>query len=44
MVLIGNMTVGSTISKVQEFENVLEVCGDAGAKKELIPAVSVMEL
>lgn len=43
-VVIGNMTVGGTISKVQEFANSLQVCVDAGAKKVLIPATSVMDL
>jgi ATP-dependent Lon protease len=43
MVVIGNMTVGGTISKVEEFANVLQVCVDAGAKKVLIPASSVMD-
>ncbi|WP_251129725.1 protease Lon-related BREX system protein BrxL [Exiguobacterium sp. s55] len=43
-VIIGNMTVGGTISKVSEFANVLQVCVDAGAKKVLIPAASVMDL
>ena len=44
MVVIGNMTVGGTIAKVQEFANALQVCVDAGAKKVLIPAASVMDL
>ncbi|MFJ7668255.1 protease Lon-related BREX system protein BrxL [Lysinibacillus sp. NPDC097195] len=44
MVIIGNMTVGGTIAKVEEFANVLQVCVDAGAKKVLIPAASVMDL
>lgn len=44
MVVIGNMTVGRTIGKVEEFANVLQVCVDAGAKKVLIPAASVMDL
>lgn len=43
-VIIGNMTVGGTIAKVEEFANVLQVCVDAGAKKVLIPASSVMDL
>jgi ATP-dependent Lon protease len=42
-VVIGNMTVGGTIAKVEEFANVLQVCVDAGAKKVLIPASSVMD-
>lgn len=43
-IVIGNMTVGGTISKVEEFANILQVCVDAGAKKILIPASSVMDL
>lgn len=43
MVVIGNMTVGGTISKVEEFANVLQVCVDAGAKRVLIPASSVVD-
>lgn len=42
--VIGNMTVGGTIAKVEEFANVLQVCVDAGAKRVLIPASSVMDL
>lgn len=44
MVVIGDMTVGGTIAKVEEFANTLQVCVDAGAKKVLIPAASVMDL
>lgn len=44
LVVIGNMTVGGTISKVDEFANVLQVCVDAGAKKILIPASSAVDL
>lgn len=44
LVVLGNMTVGGTISKVEEFANTLQVCVDAGAKKVLIPAASVMDL
>ena len=38
------MTVGGTIAKVEEFANTLQVYVDAGAKKVLIPAASVMDL
>ncbi|MBN6185685.1 protease Lon-related BREX system protein BrxL [Aneurinibacillus sp. BA2021] len=44
LVVLGNMTVGGTISKVEEFANMLQVCVDAGAKKVLIPASSVVDL
>lgn len=43
-VVIGNMTVGGTIAKVEELANVLQVCVDAGARKVLIPAASVVDL
>ncbi|MCY0893811.1 MAG: protease Lon-related BREX system protein BrxL [Acidibacillus sp.] len=44
LVVLGNMTVGGTIAKVEEFANVLQVCADAGGKRVLIPAVSVADL
>lgn len=44
LVVIGNMTVGGTISKVEEFANMLQVCVDAGAKRVLIPAACVTDL
>lgn len=43
-VIIGDMTVGGTISKVEEFANMLQVCVDAGAKKVLIPSSQVADL
>src|SRR5699024_156242 len=43
-VIIGNMTVGGKISKVDEFVNMLQVCVDAGAEKVLIPASQVAAL
>ncbi|MED1850085.1 protease Lon-related BREX system protein BrxL [Brevibacillus borstelensis] len=43
MVVLGNMTVGGTLAKVEEFANVLQVCVDAGAKRVLIPAASVVD-
>lgn len=43
LVVIGNMTVGGTISKVDNFANTLQVAVDAGAKKVLIPASSVSD-
>jgi len=44
LVVIGNMTVGGTINKIEELANILQVCVDAGAKKILIPAASVVYL
>ncbi|MDH8001484.1 protease Lon-related BREX system protein BrxL [Bacillus cereus group sp. MYBK40-2] len=42
-VVLGNMTVGGTIEKVEELANILQVCVDAGARKVLIPASSVVD-
>jgi ATP-dependent Lon protease len=44
MAIVGSMTVGGTISKVDNFADVLQVCVDAGAKKVLIPASQVADL
>ncbi|MEZ2458891.1 protease Lon-related BREX system protein BrxL [Salinicoccus roseus] len=44
LVVLGNMTVGGTISKVDNLANVLQVCVDSGAKRILIPAASVADL
>lgn len=38
------MTVGGTISKVDNFADVLQVCVAAGAKKVLIPAAQSADL
>lgn len=43
-IVIGNMRGDGTIAKVEELANVLQVCVDAGAKKVLIPAASVVDL
>lgn len=43
LAVLGNMTVGGTISKIEGFANCLQVCVDAGAKKVLIPASSVVD-
>ena len=43
LIVIGNMTVGGTIAKVENFANVLQVAVDAGAKRALIPASAVAD-
>lgn len=43
-VVIGNIAVGGTISKVSEFAIVLQVCVDASAKGAIILAVCIMNL
>ncbi|WP_276624446.1 protease Lon-related BREX system protein BrxL, partial [Syntrophomonas wolfei] len=44
LVVLGNITMAGTIEKISDFANVLQVCVDAGAKRILIPAVSVVDL
>ncbi len=44
LVVLGNITVSGTIEKISDFAHVLQVCVDAGAKRVLIPAVSVVDL
>lgn len=43
LVVIGDMTVGGTISKVENFANILQVAVDGGAKRALIPASCVAD-
>ncbi len=44
MVVLGSMSIGGTITKVEELANTLQVCFDAGAKKILIPMTSAADL
>ena len=44
MALLGEMSIGGTLLKVDELANTLQVCLDSGAKKILMPAVSMPEL
>jgi ATP-dependent Lon protease len=44
MCILGNMSIGGTISKVEELANVLQVCFDAGAKKILLPMSSAVDI
>lgn len=44
MVVLGSMSIGGTITKVEELANTLQVCFDAGAKKILIPMASAADL
>lgn len=37
LVVLGTMSIGGTIQKVDELANVLQVCFDSGAKKILLP-------
>ncbi|ABB15490.1 protease Lon-related BREX system protein BrxL [Carboxydothermus hydrogenoformans] len=44
MVILGSMSIGGTINKVEELANVLQVCFDAGAKKVLMPMSSATDI
>lgn len=44
MVVLGEMSIGGTLLKVDELANTLQVCLDSGAKKVLMPAVSMADL
>lgn len=44
MCVLGNMSIGGTISKVEELANMLQVCFDAGAKKILLPMSSAADI
>ncbi|MEA4892464.1 MAG: protease Lon-related BREX system protein BrxL [Peptococcaceae bacterium] len=44
MCVLGNMSIGGTISKVEELANTLQVCFDAGAKKILLPMSSASDI
>lgn len=44
MVILGSMTIGGTISKVEELANTLQVCFDSGAKKILLPMSSAVDI
>jgi len=43
LVIIGNMTVGGTINKIEDFANMIQVIVDAGGKKVLMPASAVVD-
>ena len=44
MAILGSMTIGGTITKVNELANVLQVCFDAGAKRILLPMSSAVDI
>lgn len=44
MCILGNMSIGGTINKVEELANTLQVCFDAGAKKVLLPMSSAADI
>jgi ATP-dependent Lon protease len=44
MCVLGNMSIGGTISKVEELANAMQVCFDGGAKKVLLPMSSAVDI
>ncbi len=44
MCVLGNMSIGGTISKVEELASTMQVCLDAGAKKLLLPMSSAVDI
>ena len=44
LAIIGSMSIGGTINKVEDLASTLQVCFDAGAKKVLIPMVSAADM
>lgn len=43
-VVLGDLSIGGTIKKVEELANTLQVCLDSGAKKILLPITSSVDL
>ena len=44
LVILGSMSIGGTIGKVDELANTLQVCFDSGAKKVLLPMSSAGDI
>lgn len=44
MCVLGNMSIGGTISKMEDLANTLQACFDAGAKKLLLPMSSAVDI
>ena len=44
LVVLGGLSIGGTINKIEELANILQVCFDAGAKKILIPMSNAPDL
>ena len=44
LVVLGSMSLGGTINKVEELANTLQVCFDTGAKKILLPMASAVDI
>jgi len=44
LVILGSLSIGGTIMKVEELANVLQVCFDSGAKRVLLPMTSAVDI
>lgn len=44
LVVLGDLSIGGTVQKVEDLANVLQVCSDSGGKKVLIPFSSAQDL
>ena len=44
LAVLGEISIGGTIMKVEDFANVLQVCLDSGAKKILLPITSAVDI
>lgn len=44
MMVLGSMTIGGTVNKVENLADSLQVCFDAGAKKILLPMSSAVDI
>jgi len=44
LAILGSMSIGGTVNKVEELASALQVCFDAGAKKVLIPMASAPDI
>jgi len=44
LAILGNLSIGGTIIKVEDLANNLQVCLDSGAKKVLLPITSTVDM
>jgi ATP-dependent Lon protease len=44
LAILGSLSIGGTITRIEELANVLQVCLDSGAKKVLVPISSAIDM
>ncbi len=44
LAVLGSISIGGTVNKVEDFANTLQVCFDSGAKKILLPMVNAADI